>query len=391
MAIPILTKQEFIQRHDNVRTELSKLGLDGAVIFNPVRVTYLTGFAHCPTERPIILVLPVEADPIMLLPILEEQHFKSQAPWFARVDAYDEYPGYEHPMLQLKRLIAEFRLRTNKLGADHDGAMDLNGYQGLPLSDQLGFRLTPVSNLIDRVRMVKSSTELAILREAGHWAAQAHGFLQEAISIGRSERSICRQAEDKTLDLLSKASRDDVSEGSVSTIETLLSGERTTMPHSFTSVRPVQAVDVVVTCCQGIMSGYNTELERTLFVGQPTNRQKELFDIVYQAQELQLSMLRPGNTCAEIDKKVRDWFSSKGCSEFVLHHQGHGLGLEGHERPFLDVGDPTVIKAGMVLSVEPGLYVSGVGGFRHSDTVLVGEQGVEFLTPYARELDQLVI
>jgi Xaa-Pro aminopeptidase len=370
---------------------LSSLGLDGAVIFNPVRVTYLTGFAHCPTERPIVLILPVESDPIMLLPILEEQHFKSQAPWFNNVRAYLEYPGSDHPMLQLTRLIAERRLRTNKLGADHDGAMDLNGYQGSALSDQLGFRVTPVSNLIDSVRMVKSSTELAILREAGRWAARAHEFLQEAIAIGRSERSICRQAEDKTLDLLAKASRKEVAEGSVSTIETLLAGERTTMPHSFTSVRPVQVGDVVVTCCQGIMSGYNTELERTLFVGQPTDRQRELFDIVYQAQELQLSMLRPGNTCAEIDKKVRDWFSSKGCSEFVLHHQGHGLGLEGHERPFMDIGDPTVLKAGMVLSVEPGLYVSGVGGFRHSDTVLVGEQEVEFLTPYARKLDELIV
>jgi len=163
------------------------------------------------------------------------------------------------------------------------------------------------------------------------------------------------------------------------------------MPHAATGMRRIQSGDGVVTICEAIAGGYHTELERTLFMGSPSEPQRRYYEVARGAQQLAMSLLRPGALCAEIDEKVSKWFAAQGCSEFALHHQGHGLGLEGHERPFLDVGDSTVIEAGMVLSVEPGLYVPGVGGFRNSDTVAVGERGAEILTPYANRLEELIV
>jgi Xaa-Pro aminopeptidase len=385
----LLPQEEFSRRQERLRSHLAKLGLTGAVVFHPVRVTYLTGFAFYPTERPIALILPVDADPVMMVPALEEQHLLSQAR-SVKAHVYFEYPGREHPMLQLGKLAARLGHGAGNWGADCDGYVDLNGYQGPPLSEVLGSKVSPISDAIDRMRMVKSPAELEILREAGHLAARAHRLLHKGLAVGRVERILCRQAEERTLADAAALGEGDTW-GFLSVIVTILAGTRTGMPHAATGMRRIQLGDGVVTICEAIAGGYHTELERTLFMGPPSERQRRYYEVAHDAQQLALSLLRPGALCAEIDAKVSKWFAAEGCSEFALHHQGHGLGLEGHERPFLDVGDGTVLEAGMVLSVEPGLYVPGIGGFRNSDTVVVGEREAETLTPYTHQLAELVV
>jgi Xaa-Pro aminopeptidase len=208
--------------------------------------------------------------------------------------------------------------------------------------------------------------------------------------VGSVERTICRQTEEATLAGAADMGQGDTW-GYLSVIASILSGTRTGMPHAATGMRKIQAGDGVVTICEAIAGGYHTELERTLFMGQPSDSQRRYYEIAREAQQIALAMLRPGTSCTEIDEKVSTWFTNQGCAEFVLHHQGHGLGLEGHERPFLDIGDGTILEAGMVLSVEPGLYVPGIGGFRNSDTVLVREHDVETLTAYPDELADLIV
>jgi len=388
MADLLLPEEEFLLRQDRLRRELTKSGLSGAVVFHPVRVTYLTGIAFYPTERPIALILPSNADPMMLAPLLEEQHLRSQSS-ILKVHAYSEYPGREHPMLQLGRLLAASEHGMDNWGSDCDGYIDLNGYQGPPLSYVLGRQVSPIGDVIDHMRMVKSPAELDILREAGRLAARAHRLLHDNLSVGEVERAVCRQAEERALSETANLGHGDTW-GYLSVIVSLLAGTRAGMPHAATGMRQIQEGDGVVTICEAIAGGYHTELERTLFMGPPSERQRHYYGIAHDAQQLAISLLHPGVLCSEIDDRIRGWFAAQKCAEFVLHHQGHGLGLEGHERPFLDIGDSTVIESGMVLSVEPGLYVPGVGGFRNSDTVLVTEAGPEILTPYTHELADLI-
>ena len=101
--------------------------------------------------------------------------------------------------------------------------------------------------------------------------------------------------------------------------------------------------------------------------------------------------LRPGARCADVDRAVRKYYEENDLMQFWKHHSGHAIGLRYHEGPFLDVGDQTEIKPGMVFTVEPGLYAANLGGFRHSDTVLITESGIEILTYYPRELESLII
>jgi Xaa-Pro aminopeptidase len=128
-----------------------------------------------------------------------------------------------------------------------------------------------------------------------------------------------------------------------------------------------------------------------MIIGPPTDEMRRLFDHMVAAQDVAFAALRPGVTCAAVDNAVLRYFEDNDLLPFWRQHVGHGIGLRNHEAPFLDVGDRTTVAAGMVFTIEPGLYSDAVGGFRHSDTVVVTEDGVQVLTDYPRNIEELLI
>ena len=139
------------------------------------------------------------------------------------------------------------------------------------------------------------------------------------------------------------------------------------------------------------MWGYNAELERAMIVGPPTDAQRRLFDHVVAAQQVAFDALRPGVAAADVDGAVLRYFEANDFLPYWRQHTGHAIGLRNHEAPFLDVGDHTPIETGMVFTIEPGLYDDRLGGFRHSDTVLVVEDGIELLTSYPSDIESLTL
>ena len=128
-----------------------------------------------------------------------------------------------------------------------------------------------------------------------------------------------------------------------------------------------------------------------MIVGEPNQEFCHYFDAMLAIQEAGFGAVRPGRTCGDVESEVQSEIAGLGFSHLTRHHTGHGIGLEGHERQFIDLGDQTVLQPGMVFSIEPGLYVPGVAGFRHSDTVFVTEDGVEVATFYSRDLASLIV
>jgi Xaa-Pro dipeptidase len=128
-----------------------------------------------------------------------------------------------------------------------------------------------------------------------------------------------------------------------------------------------------------------------MILGKPTDDQRRFFDHMLELQTLAMDAIRPGRLCSEVDQDVQAYFRQHNLMDYWKHHTGHCIGLRYHEGPFLDIGDDTEIKTGMVFTIEPGLYQAGLGGFRHSDTVVVRENGVEMLTYYPRDLDSLTL
>ena len=151
------------------------------------------------------------------------------------------------------------------------------------------------------------------------------------------------------------------------------------------------AGDVLVTGATAPVWGYLSELERTMVIGEPTDEQQQMFEHMVALQDLALEAIRPGARCSDVDIVVRAYYDEHGFWDNWKHHVGHAIGLRYHEGPFLDIGDDTEIVPGMVFTVEPGLYAAGLGGFRHSDTVVVTGDGIERLTYYPRDLESLTL
>ena len=139
------------------------------------------------------------------------------------------------------------------------------------------------------------------------------------------------------------------------------------------------------------IDGYRSELERTMVVGEPTPEQVRAFDAMLALQTRAIEVMAPGVPAAEVELATVRLADELGVSDHLRHHVGHSIGLEGHEAPFLDRGDDAVLEPGMVFTVEPGVYLPEIGGFRHSDTVVITPDGRRVMTDYPRELKDLVI
>jgi Xaa-Pro aminopeptidase len=220
--------------------------------------------------------------------------------------------------------------------------------------------------------------------------------MQDKLALGRNEMDISNEAAIEASRMMVAALGPAyqplaVSLGAPPAQVVYSAGANTAMPHGLPGAHGLRRGDVLVTYAGSSVAGYQSELERTMIVGEPTAEFAKYFNLMLTLQQVAFDSLRPGRQLAEVETEVSNAFAELDIAELQRHHTGHGIGLEGHEAPFIDKGDPTVIVPGMVLSVEPGLYVPGLAGFRHSDTVVITETGCERLTYYPRDLANLTV
>jgi Xaa-Pro aminopeptidase len=264
------------------------------------------------------------------------------------------------------------------------------------LNGLTGLDIFPLQGTLNRLQAIKSSAELALIRESCRWTQLAHTLLQRYTAVNETETAVSlRASHEATLAMMDAIGPDyrsqDIWSNGPSAYYRGQIGRGGAIPHALANNITFQPGDVLVTGAACPVWGYNSELERTMFVGEPNQRQQELFQHMLTAQEIALAAIKPGVRCADVDKAVRAYYEKERLFAYWKHHSGHAIGLRYHEGPFLDTGDETVIQAGMIFTVEPGLYDDKVGGFRHSDTVAVSEDGHEILTIYPRDWPSLVI
>jgi Xaa-Pro aminopeptidase len=282
------------------------------------------------------------------------------------------------------------------IAADQDGYPGILGYQGPALSEVTGASVHSVAGVVEGMMSRKSSNEIALIRESGRWCAHAHRLLQEYTQPGVTEaEASLRAGHESTLAMLEAlgdsfggqlGSNDGVKAGFRGQI-----GRRSAWAHAIAHNVEFSPGDMLVTETGAPVWGYNAELERAMVIGPATDEQRRLFDHVVAAQQVAFDALRPGVTCADVDGAVMRYFGDNDLLPYWRQHTGHAIGLRNHEAPFLDIGDRTPIEAGMVFTVEPGLYDDALGGFRHSDTVVVVEDGIELLTSYPSDIESLTV
>lgn len=392
-----ITRAEFDGRLHTLQQQLHAQNLRGAVLFDSVNILYYTGFAFIPTERPIAFILSADGERAMFVPRLEVEHAQQEAAP-DRLAHYAEYPGDPRPSHVLRTLLDEMGLLdgNGRLGADHDGYPWILGYEGPTLTELTGMTLVNVQAALNRMQAVKSDAELALIRESCKWGHLAHVLLQRYTAVGKTETEVTlRAGHEATLVMMDAIgplyrSQSMWSSGPHAGYRGQI-GRNAAIPHALANNITFQPGDVLVTGAGCPIWGYHSELERTMFVGEPNARQRTLFSHMKAAQEVAFATMKPGVRCAEVDTAVRAYYEQHDLMPYWKHHTGHAIGLRYHEGPFLDTGDDTVLQPGMVFTVEPGFYAADLGGFRHSDTVVITGDGVELLTYYPREWEPLVI
>jgi Xaa-Pro dipeptidase len=384
-----ITETEFARRRTDLAARAAARGLDGVALFEPQYVHYYTGFFFTPTERPIAFVLAADGRGGMLVPRLELEHARANTA-VDEVAHYDEYPGDRHPMEGLRDLLGALGVR-GALGADQDGYPWIFGYRGPGLGEW-----THVADLVEDQMAIKSAAEIELLRESCKWANLAHTLLQRYTRAGVTETEVETRASNEAtaamLDAIGPIYRaqSPYYDGAIAGYRGQI-GRNASVPHAHGNNITFEAGDVLVTGASAPVWGYHSELERTMVIGPPSDEQRRMFDHMVALQDLAVDAIRPGVACAEVDERVRAYYEQHSLWENWRHHVGHAIGMRYHEGPFLDRGDHTEIRPGMVFTVEPGLYAPQLGGFRHSDTIAVTDDGVEWLTYYPRDLEALTL
>lgn len=392
-----ISASEYRERKERLAEHAKQEGAAAALVFEAPRVLYYSGFAFYPTERPVALIVTAEGESHLFVPRLELEHAQQEG-FIDHVHHYDEYPRLEHPMLVLARLLEREGLIGGSIVADHDGYPWVFGYTGPSLSEASGSTVKSAYTFMDHQMSVKSAAEIGLMKESMKWANMAHTLLQRYTQPGVSEIEVSMRASlEATLamkDALGGTYKAQAmgffNEGALALYRGQI-GKNSSLPHALTGNLEFAMGDVLVTGATAPVWGYLSEIERTMFVGEPSKEQVRLFGLMKEAQEVAFAAMRPGALCAEVDRAVNDFFAANDLGDYWRHHSGHGIGIRNHESPFLDIGTQIPLEPGMVFAVEPGLYHPEFGGYRHADTVLITETGAELLSYYPRDLGSLVI
>lgn len=397
MVMLSISDAEYKHRIECVRRTLTKRRLDALYLTNGTSMFYLTGYSFISTERPAALIIPVDGTITFLGPRLEKDHLPLETRMVPEIKTYFDYPGEKHPIEHFANFLREMGLGKSRIGIDNRlGVSGMWGYRGPPISKSLPeAKFVDASKLVPQMRVVKSAEEIELMHESCRWANLSLSLLQEYAGEGLWDAAVALEATSeatitmkRTLGLNYQPKRVvyPINAGFRGQI-----GEMSAIPHSMSTKRMMRRGDVVIAEVGIDVGGYSCELERTMIIGEPSSKQKRYFEVMTAAQDAAFGAFKAEIKCSEIDRATINVFKKAGLLHLVEHHTGHGLGLEGHEPPWLDIGNDEPLKTGMIVSCEPGFYEVGFGGFRHSDTILITKDGKEQMTYYPRDLENLII
>lgn len=380
---PLCTPPEVSEieaRRSKAQAAMERAGLDALVVFNPDNVFYLTSFANMVHERPFVLVLPAKGDPVFVMPRLEEPHVRTRSVGTLNFAPYFEFPapkgeGWD---AQLKAVLHGHK----RLGIEYDCPQfvcaNLDGRN-------------IVSEIIEDLRAIKSPWEISRHQYASDMMMHGMNALLEQCKPG----VIAMSAYSAASGAMTQKMFTDLPSANIFSTK-LQAGAQpqpiTHDPHNFTDMFiPFSEGGPHVALSAGMTNGYGAEVERTFFLGHVPEVAKRPFDVMMEARSLAFELAVPGAIMHDVDAAVNKLLRDAGYGDCLLHRTGHGFGVTAHEAPFLAEGDHREIQSGMVFSIEPGIYLPDIGGFRHSDTVLITDTGNLNMTPWPDTLNALTL
>lgn len=348
-------------RLDGLRGYLHRSGLDAVVVTDRPNIRYLSGFTG---SDGVAVISPDGA-------------------WFLTDSRYISQAGEQatdFTVIEYRRKFEESATFLTAQGFRRCGCEDtsLTVAQHAALKEHLsGVELVPVGGEIARFRSVKDFAEIDMLRSVASLVSRSFLTFLAEVRPGIRERDLALKLEWA----MRSAGVDDKSFDFI-----VASGLRGALPHGAASEKLIEAGELVTFDFGGVMNGYCSDETVTVMVGAPDQQQRDVYRIVKEAHIRAIDAVKPGAACREIDAVARDHIAAAGYGEFFGHGLGHGVGLDVHEKPTLSPRSDETLAEGMVVTVEPGIYIPGWGGVRIEDTVVVTRDGCECLTQVPKEL-----
>ncbi|KRN76336.1 M24 family metallopeptidase [Weissella minor] len=351
---------------------LNETGHDVGYISDYHAISYLTGFESDPIERILALVLFPQADPFIFAPALEVEAVK-EAGWPYPVYGYQDS---QNPFALIGDHIKALTHQT-KNWAVEQGTLTLDRakriQQAVP-DAQFNGDITP---LIERMRLIKTASEIEKMHHAGDDADRAFQFGFDALAEGKSELEVMA-----ALEYHIKASG-----VPAMSFETLVQfGQHAANPHGSTGQTKLQNGDLALFDLGTVYDGYVSDSTRTVAFKQVSDHQRDIYNVVLEAQLAAQDAVKPGMTAGELDGIARDVITKAGYGEYFVHRLGHGLGSSVHESIQIAENNELVLEPGMAFSIEPGIYIPGDLGIRIEDSIVLTENGADSFTHSSKEL-----
>jgi Xaa-Pro dipeptidase len=380
----VFSREEYAERLRRARELMAKQGLDALLLSSLANVVYLTGYRSqlfVSTFRPFLALIPLNSDPVLLLPDLELGVGQEVSP-IADIRPWGRVAGSIAPtgIAAAALVIKEKGLAGGRIGIEQGAGMRLG--MGLDQFDELKALVPDAAwinsaSLLWELRKVKSPAEVACLREAQRITDAAYHACLDYAREGVNE-----------LDLLRVLGMKMMEEGADTPgMQIITSGPaRYKMTNPWPTDRKLEKGDMVIFDIGAVYKGYWADITRGFFIGEVSTRQREFYEAAKEITRVTVEAVRPGVTCASVDAVADQAITERGYKDYVLHRTGHSLGLEVHELPSIAPGDETILQPGMVVTIEPGIYDFSIGAFRMEDLILVTETGYEYLSHAEREL-----
>lgn len=375
-----ISADEYRGRMERLQRLVAESGLEAFLVSSRESIYYLTGVTYEPLERPFFVVVRPDRPAELLVPALEKEHL-SEAPNVGLVESYWDYPaprgeGWPQRLDDLLKGVRELGVEptlrqeiATGLGAAPDGLR--------------------VLGLVEKLRLVKSEAEVALLRQSARYAVKAAAGIIRGAYWGVSELELLSQGRGLQTTIIKELDEYDALNTSV--VAGAWVAPQSAQPHGVPTVRDRLRGGPHITLTLIRVNGYASECERTFFLERPRGEVVKAFGAMMEARRRAYALVRPGTRCADIDVAAKGFLEKEGYGPNLLHRTGHGFGLGAHEGPWVAEGSEDALQANMAISIEPGIYLPGVGGVRHSDTVLVSRNGYENLTACPTGLDELTV
>jgi len=360
-------------RFDRLNASLHASGLD-AVILNPgPTLTHLTGLRFHLMERPVVLLFAKDQDPAIVLPELELQKVASLT-YKLQVFPYPENPSeWDNAFRKAAQALS---LDGKRIGVDPRQLrlMEFRHVKaGAPEADY-----PDGSDLLAGLRLKKEKAEVEAMRRAVQIAQDALEATIPSIKMGMTEKELSSEL---VMQLLKHGSEPEMPFAPI-----VSGGPNSANPHASPTERKLQAGDLLVIDWGATYDGYISDLTRTFAVGEVDEEYKKIHKIVQEANAAGRLAAKPGVPCANVDKAARDVIEKAGYGKYFTHRTGHGIGMEGHEEPYMRGDNMQLLEPGMAFTVEPGIYLPNRNGVRIEDNVVITDDGADVLSDMPREI-----